>query len=371
MKTSEIERAPVINIKEWRNLLKERFNHSVGTRYQSSGTTGENFSIVYSDKVHNGASERAYKLLQSTPISPKDKVAIFFGFGIFPPADFYSSALLDMQCQIVKLGSGRNLETCKKCKWFEDTDIKAIISMPSYLLKFIDEINKSDQKDLIVNNIKCIIVGGEVLKNEVRTIIETFFNVKVYDHYGMLESPMIAGECKSGNMHFADEFYPEVMCNGKITKEGRGKLLLSGFNIWENNPMLRYETGDLVELSDVKCECRNRNKTLKILGRSNNYIHLKNCSIDLTEVDIILNRENIWQYYFVINQSSDQATSLSLHIDSNLSVDTVRNMLRNHIPIDYSIIVDNRITMPHNANGKILHYIDKRVNKIKPETIEV
>jgi phenylacetate-CoA ligase len=371
MKTSEIEKAPVINIKEWRNLLKERFNHSVGTRYQSSGTTGDNFSIVYSDKVHNGASQRAYKLLQSTPISPKDKVAIFFGFGIFPPADFYSSALLDMQCQIVKLGSGRNLETCKKCKWFEDTDIKAIISMPSYLLKFIDEIKKSDQKDLIINNIKCIIVGGEVLKNEVRNIIESFFNTKVYDHYGMLESPMIAGECKYGNIHFADEFYPEVLINGEITKKGTGKLLLSGLNIWEDNPMLRYETGDLVELSDVKCRCKNRNKTVKILGRSNNYIRFGSCLIDLTAIDIILNRENIWKYYFVMKEDADRKVILSLYIDCDLSINIIRKLLSDNITMAYEVVVDKKIILPHNANGKILHFLDKRVNITKSETVEV
>jgi 5S rRNA maturation endonuclease (ribonuclease M5) len=72
-----------------------------------------------------------------------------------------------------------------------------------------------------------------------------------------------------------------------------------------------------------------------------------------------------------MKEDADRKVILSLYIDCDLSINIIRKLLSDNITMAYEVVVDKKIILPHNANGKILHFLDKRVNITKSETVEV
>lgn len=113
-----------------------------------------------------------------------------------------------------------------------------------------------------------------------RNILEKAFNSKVYDQYGCGECNSIGFECREQNgMHVASEHvYVEVLDqNGKPTNEP-GRIVITNLDNFAM-PFIRYENGDIGELSNIKCPCGNNQPRIKsIQGRVTELIILKDKS---------------------------------------------------------------------------------------------
>lgn len=118
-------------------------------------------------------------------------------------------------------------------------------------------------------SVKAIFTTGETLFRLQRKIIEEAFNTKIYESYGSNESVIAAFECeKHTGFHEASEL---GIIELKKTNDNSNLYKVIGTSLW-NTAMLfiRYEMGDLVEVSHNKfCSC-NRGlplKIKKIIGR--------------------------------------------------------------------------------------------------------
>src|SRR6185437_5482381 len=233
--------------------------------YSSSGSTGSGRQLLYPSSVRDGATKRAERFLELAPLQSGDLVAVLFGFGMFPPAHFYCDALANLGCQISPLGSGRNTRSDLTCEWLAQAHPHCLIAMPTYLLRLAHLLQRAGTLGSAVQKLQCLITGGEILHPSFREKLLRDFGVPVYDHYGMLEAPMIGGECSYGNMHVSSEYYCEVLSGNSIRSSGPGILILSSLNAWGRLPMLRVFTGDEVELRNQPCAC-GYSSSLRIKG---------------------------------------------------------------------------------------------------------
>lgn len=166
-----------------------------------------------------------------------------------------------------------------------------IHSTPSYLSvieKIARENHQWDPKDLMI---KKALLGGEggASNYEYRKKIENTFGTRIYDaNYGMSEvMSIIASEHEGtdGLVFVAGEtLYPELLqknaerdetaANHNIVKGAVGELVLSNLDK-QSQPLLRYSTGDIVEILEVEDEEPTTKFRFKVIGRSDDMIVVK------------------------------------------------------------------------------------------------
>jgi len=154
-----------------------------------------------------------------------------------------------------------------------------------------------------INNIKfkAILTTAEKLYSFQKNDIEKAFNCKVFDQYGCGEILSIAAQCSINNQyHVTDEHV--------IVETGLNNIAqitdLDNFV----SPFIRYENGDMLELSKTSCECGRQLSCLtKIEGRTHDYIVTSEKGLIAGEFfpHLFQNINGIDQY-FILQQSINQ-----------------------------------------------------------------
>ncbi len=119
-----------------------------------------------------------------------------------------------------------------------------------------------------------ITTTGNTLHPYMRETIEKAFGCKIFDSYSC-EGNSCVFECHTHTCyHSSDEYgISEVLDDdGCRINKGIGRLIST--DLWNfAHPFIRYDTQDLIEIDNNKCECgRAHMKVVRILGRDNDII---------------------------------------------------------------------------------------------------
>ena len=100
--------------------------------------------------------------------------------------------------------------------------------------------------------LECIITTSEVLDEVSRELIESAFQVKVFNEYGCGEVGSIAHECEHGNMHIlAQNLIVEI---DNQEGKGDGEIVVTDLYNYAM-PLIRYKLGDYANLTNATCAC--------------------------------------------------------------------------------------------------------------------
>ena len=130
---------------------------------------------------------------------------------------------------------------------------------PAYLYGYVSMI--SGFASFILENgypplpaLKSVITTSEVLDENSRKIIESAFQVKVFNEYGCGEVGSIAHECEHGNMHImADNVIVEIDTHDSPDQTS-GQIIVTDLHNYAM-PLIRYKVGDFASLSSETCPC--------------------------------------------------------------------------------------------------------------------
>ncbi|MBN8506442.1 MAG: phenylacetate--CoA ligase family protein [Burkholderiales bacterium] len=119
-----------------------------------------------------------------------------------------------------------------------------------------------------------LMTSSETLGEGERAVIEQVFGVRVSDWYGQTERVAAIGQCEHGSLHVIEDYgFVEWLPR----EDGLFELVGSAFGN-EAMPLLRYATGDLVELLPEEappCPCgRAFRRVRRVLGRQDDVVHL-------------------------------------------------------------------------------------------------
>lgn len=149
---------------------------------------------------------------------------------------------------------------------------------PQYLVGFpstICEIAKYGRMNNIAfpaNIIKGIFPTAETITDEIRELLETYFKAPVFDQYASSEGAPFIAECPNGSLHMELQTGVFEVLDKAGNPCDNGRLICTPFNTY-GTPLLRYDIGDNIELSDEKCDCGNNNPLVKkIHGRNSDFI---------------------------------------------------------------------------------------------------
>lgn len=247
------------------------------------------------------------------------------------------------------------------------TKVAFIDSYPSSIYSIAQYINKYS----IDHNIrpKAIITSSETLHQHQRQVIETAFECKIYDQYGSAEMAAFICQCKEGSYHINPEYgIIEVLDkNNKHTDFGvPGRLVCTGFLNY-GMPLVRYDTGDTVVLSDHKCDCGKCFPVIEsILGRTDDLI-VTPSGRTIGRLDPVFKGLSFIRETQIVQEKIDKIT-VNLVKDagfSNDTAETLRNELIRRIGDDVEISINIVDHIPRTKSGKfrsVISYISQSYN---------
>ena len=174
-----------------------------------------------------------------------------------------------------------------------DLKTRVLRGYPSSVKIFALFLKKNSLK---INSIKQILVASEVLTDNDRNIIESVFDCKISNHYGLAEQIVMFGDCiNHTHLHNYFEYgYVELL----DTDRANIKKII-GTNLHNKTmPIIRYDTGDLAIVDDSKCKCSRNGITIKnIIGRHDQLIRTPN-GYDIPSVNFY----TMFEHYLEIDQ---------------------------------------------------------------------
>jgi phenylacetate-CoA ligase len=144
-----------------------------------------------------------------------------------------------------------SLETAKDyAELIKRYKVKAIVGYPSSVNIFARGCLDSGIK----LKLESALITSETMTQSTRDIIAKAFDCKLYDFYGAAERVSYIHTCEHGSYHIIPEYGLTETIPVDGGEKGRCKLVATGF--WNlAMPLVRYDTEDVVVLSDKKCPC--------------------------------------------------------------------------------------------------------------------
>ena len=337
---------------------KVKFNRSIKT----SGTSGSALIVpVTLDFLkYTFASFYFFKSIHNSGI--KIKSGNFFGRVLFPiskknaPFWFYSFFTNQLLFSQYHLNSDSVLNYINAIKKYK---LQTIHGYPSVLVIFSEFVRKSklitEIHDLKILNIT---VGSETLSDNQRKFIEDTFNCPVFNFYGQVEGVVDIFECEKGSMHINEAFsFVEL-----LKTEDKMVFQLVGTQLKNKKfPLIRYNTGDLVEYDpNFVCSCGRTSRVVsKIIGRDEDFIILKNNS-KIGRLDhIFKNTVNIIESQIIQRKKGEAIFKI---VKSKLFIDkdqmTLERNIKELLGDDFLFSFDYCDNIQKSKNGKLKQVVN-------------
>jgi phenylacetate-CoA ligase len=197
----------------------------------------------------------------------------------------YFLGLRKLKVGVIRVGAG-----IPELQWDSILKYKPsyLITVPSFLLKLI-EYAEAHGIDYNNSSIKGAICIGESLRNQDFTMntlskkITDKWTIKLFSTYASTEMSTAFTECEHGigGHHHPELIITEVLDenNNPVNDGEAGELTFTTLGI-EAMPLLRFKTGDIVQLHTSPCTCgRNTLRVGPVIGRKKQMIKYKGTTL--------------------------------------------------------------------------------------------
>ena len=222
--------------------------------------------------------------------------------------------------------------------------------------------------DFPKNLVEAIFTTSETLSDEMRFSIETFFKSKIYNQYSASEGAPFIFECRKGNLHLDLQSGVFEVLDNNDKPAASGRLIVTSFTS-KGTPLIRYDIGDSIELSDKKCNCGNNNPIInRILGREDDFLFsLENGKTNLVNLaNAIKDVKGIVKTQFI--QNDINKVNINMVVDVNeydnyqksVLLNNLRSRLGNKIVLEINLLEN----IPTAKSGKfrfIINNIKKQI----------
>lgn len=272
--------------------------------HASSGTTGKQIVVGYTDNDLSMWADCFARMLVATGADSDSFVQISYGLGLFTGGFGAHDGAVRIGATAIPISSGNTQRQIQTMIDFGATVLCCTPSYAMYLGEVIEEMGVKDQLKL-----KAGIFGAEPWTEEMRQQIESKLGLKAYDIYGLSEimGPGVSYECEyQCGMHVCeDNFIPEIIDpdTGEVLPEGaQGELVFTTITK-EGFPLIRYRTRDICSLNYEKCKCgRTHVRMNKPQGRTDDMLIIRGVNVFPSQIEEVLLKigDNITPNYQII-----------------------------------------------------------------------
>lgn len=181
--------------------------------------------------------------------------------------------------------------------------------------------------------------------------IETAFKCKVTNIYGTREVGHIAAKCPNGSFHVNQELLYVETNDADISENIETKEILCTTLVKVPMPFIRFETGDVGELSDDQCECGRPLQILRKLdGRTGEIIFDK---------DGKMIAPNVWCRFFMEGKLASRINRFQIRYMKNKDIEIKIEKGNGYTQDTHELIVNKFYTQFSDENKLIVKYVDK------------
>ena len=288
--------------------------------HQTSGTTGT--PLRWLDTSESWAWwKRCWSIvLRGAGVTEEDRVMVPFSFGPF--VGFWSAFEAATSLGALTLAAG-GMTTSARLGYLLDNEVTVLCCTPTYASRML-EAAADEGLDMVSSAVRLLIVGGEPGGSipSVRSRLESGWGARVFDHVGMTEVGAWGFECEEhpGGVHVIEsEFIPEIINpdTAQPVEDGqRGELVLTNLGRL-GSPMIRYRTGDLVQLARRKCSCGRFFARLDggVLGRRDDMLVIRGNNVFPSAIEDILREiSDVAEFRLEVEQGAALA-DLRIHVE--------------------------------------------------------
>lgn len=260
--------------------------------HQTSGTTGRPLRWLDTAEAWRWWCDCWSYVLYGAGVTPADR--LFFAFSFGPFVGFFSAFAAARVMGALTITAGGQ-DTHTRLASIMRNQATVLLCTPSYALH-LAEVAEEQGIDLAAGPLNILINAGEPGANipTTRARIEAAFGAVCHDHTGMTEIGATGFSCVAhqGTHLIESEYIAEVIDpeTGEHVPEGaKGELVLTNLGR-TGSPLIRYRTGDLVQLSTERCGCgRTFARMLGgVIGRADDMITVRGINIFPSAIEHII-----------------------------------------------------------------------------------
>jgi len=342
--------------------------------HASSGTTGKQTVVGYTEEDIEHWSEGAARALVAAGATKSDYIHVSYGYGLFTGGLGLHYGAEKLGATAIPVSSGN---TKRQVQILQDFGSNVICCTPSYAM-FIGETLKEMGVDSSTLPLRAGIFGAEAWSENMRREIEKSLNIKAYDIYGLSEiaGPGVAYECcEQTGMHICEDFfYPEIV--DPVTLEPLpdgeyGELVFTCIGK-EALPLIRYRTRDISAITHEKCSCgRTLVKMCKPKGRSDDMLIIRGVNVFPSQVEhVIISLGMEPNYQIIVDRANNLDTmTVCIEMSDSMFSDSVKHIEKKEKEICgamqsiLGVSAKVRLLEPHTlprSEGKAVRVIDNR-----------
>lgn len=365
----DIQKLPIIcrkNIEEEGDrFVSRKFCKILLATGHSGGTTGRR--LVHKRDLRSIADEHAFVRRQYdwAGVGMHDRCARMMQQEIVPPAKkhkkpyAYDAAMKELYLSTYHLSK----DTIPiYAKAISDYNIKTLVAYPSAAYA----LAKGCLDKGIRVPLKAVLTTSETLNPAKKQIISNAFECKVYDFYGGGERICYIHTCEYGSYHIIMEYGVTELVPAKPPNDDSYRIIATGF--WNMAmPLIRYNIGDLIQLSDNTCPCGRAFPVVKkIIGRESNILTTPSGrTLGVTAIEDIMENVlfsmktmNILEAQ-MIQESPDVMTLEYVPLDGfpQKQAQSLKSLLEKHLPEDFQFNVRSVEKISRTVSGKALSLV--------------
>jgi phenylacetate-CoA ligase len=225
-------------------------------------------------------------------VNADDRVFTAFSFGPF--IGFWAGFEAVQHAGALAIPGG-GLDSIQRLLTILDLRAPVLLCTPTYALR-LAEVARSEGIDTAASDVRALIVAGEPGGSipATRRAIDEAWAATTFDHTGLTEVGATGLTCqeRSGVHLIESEFLFEVIdpvTEREVEPGMAGELVVTNLGR-PGNPMIRYRTGDLVELDHDPCGCGRTWPRMKggILGRADDMVVVRGINVFPSSIEDVV-----------------------------------------------------------------------------------
>ena len=289
--------------------------------HTSSGTTQKPIASFY---TLNDLEEWSNLVARNLAAIGARKGDIFINTssqGLFTGGLGYIQGAQKLGLTVIPLGSA---SPEKQLEYMKDFGVTVFHAIPSFALRIAEVAKQTGILDQL--RLRLAILGAEPWTEAMRSKIEDSLGIEAFNNYGLAEvcGPGVAVECraKSGLHVWEDHFIVEVVdpkTGENLDVEEEGELVITPLSR-EAMPLIRYRTGDIAKILDVRgCDCgRTHIKISWIKGRIDDMIKVRGIGLYPSAVEeVIATKKACTGHYLIVLRGLDEL-ALQVEVDDEV-----------------------------------------------------
>jgi phenylacetate-CoA ligase len=319
---------------------------------------------LYEPSAEEGAvMDTVRDVLAIAGFAAGDIVINTFGYHLIPTGLAIDQVLTQMGTTVIPAGVG-NADL--QVKMMRDLGVTSYVGTPSWLMRLIDSIEKSNL-DFKQFSLQKVLVSAEPLPPALRQTFVEKYGLSVTNAYGTAELGFLAYNTEGGlPMRLLETPIIQVVDSetGKTVSPGEaGEVVVTTFN--ETYPLIRLGTGDLaINLDPAPGESRQEERSIILVGRVGDAVKVRGMFVHPNQLRFALgqvaeiafaqavvtrpaNRDE-FTLRVVLSEAEGDRDALAQKLDAavqstcRVKVDRIEFVASETIPTEAKIILDER-----------------------------